>query len=131
MLLSYAAGRSEGAGRRLLHLAGQPAGHHFQVTVIAQGGRVERPTSSIDLFFGDGNASARASCNWLGFRWKIEHGQLVARHWATTLVNCGGKLLKYDRGIMRFLRARPTVVVRGATLVLRTPTLEWRGTRLD
>jgi heat shock protein HslJ len=131
-LLLCAAACTDAAERRPAPQADHLQPHHFQITRIIQRGRAERSTPVIDLFFyKDRTAGAGGGCNTLGYRWKIEHGRLVTWHWFTTLVNCPERLMKYDESIWRFLRARPTVVAHGSTLVLRTPTLEWRGTRLD
>jgi hypothetical protein len=110
-------------------VAGTRAGlssDHFQIIHVIRVGQVERPVRPFDLFFARRTATA-VGCNTLAFHWTLRRGQLLTSNWMSTLVGCPESMAISDDQIARFLQARPTVVVHGQGVVLRTPHLEWRG----
>lgn len=104
-------------------------GRSFVSVRVFEGGR-ERPLvpgTRIELAFADGRLTARAGCNVLGARYRLEQGRLrLVGSVGTTEMGCDPERHEQDEWLGGFLGSAPRVRVEGMRLWLRAGTTEIR-----
>lgn len=104
-------------------------GRSFVSIRVLEGGS-ERPLvpgTRIDLAFADGRLTARAGCNILGARYRLEQGRLrLVGSVSTTEMGCDPDRHEQDAWLGRFLGSSPRVRVGGTRLTLTAGGTEVR-----
>jgi heat shock protein HslJ len=77
-------------------------------------------SSRLDLRFEKGRLSIRGGCNSMGGAYALEGSRLVVGRMVSTAIGCGTELEEQDGWVQSVMSSRPTVIVEGNQLTIRS-----------